>query len=102
MADNDLTVLEDAMNAAFALDKTYRLAVRNNDLDAMLDLKPQVDAAFERYSMARLNLLKPGVLATDADVAEMRRVKAEIDRAAGTQQLIAGAIRLAAFLAKFA
>ena len=101
MADNDEIVLEDAKEAAFALDKAYRRAILNADLDTMMKLKPQVDAAYDRYSQARLNLLQEGVLATDEDVAEMRRLRAEIDQAATTQTLIEGAIRFAAFIAKF-
>lgn len=102
MADNDEIVLEDAMEAAFALGKEYRRAWRNADLDRMEKLKPLVDEAYDRYSQARLNLLAEGVLATDADVAEMRRIRAEIDQAATIQTLIEGAIRFAAFIAKFA
>ncbi len=68
----------------------------------MKALKPQVDDAYERYSRARLNLLKEGVLATDEDVAEMRRIRAEIDQAATTQALVSGAIKLGLLLAKYA
>jgi hypothetical protein len=102
MPDNDEVVLEDAKEAAFALDKAYRRAVSDADLDKMVKLKPQVDQAYDRYSQARLNLLKEGVLATDDDVAEMRRIRAEVDQAATTQTLIKGAIRFVAFIAKFA
>jgi len=68
----------------------------------MTQLKPKVDEAYDRYSQARLNLLKEGVVATDEDVAEMRRIRAEIDQAAATQSLIEGAVRFIAFIAKFA
>jgi hypothetical protein len=101
MADNDLIVLEDARDAAFGLEKEFRRAIRNGDMATALQLKPTVEEAVDALSQARLNLLKEGVLATDADVAEMRRIKAEIDQAANTQQLIEGAIRFAGFLAKF-
>jgi hypothetical protein len=102
MTDNDEIVLEDAKEAAFTLDKAYRRAVLNADLDTMKKLKPQVNGAYDRYSQARLNLLKEGLLATDEDVTEMRRIRAEIDQAATIQTLIEGAIRFAAFIAKFA
>jgi len=102
MADNDEIVLEDAKEAAFELDKAYRRAVLNADLDAMAQLEPKVNQAYDLYSQARLNLLKEGVIATDDDVAEMRRIRAEIDQAAATQSLIEGAIRFIAFIAKFA
>jgi len=101
MADNDALVLEDANDAAFALAKAYRKALNTNDLDAMTSLKPQVDAAFEAYSNARLKLLQEGVVATDTDVAAMRRIKGDIDQAASTQQLLAGAAQLIGLLGKF-
>jgi len=101
MADNDAIVLEDARDAAFILDKAYRRAVRERDLNKMRDIKPHVDDAYDKVSQARLKLLEQGVLATDEDVADMRRIKAEIDEAASTQQLIQGAIKLVGLIAKF-
>lgn len=102
MADNDTLLLEDAGDAAFTLDKAYRRALNDSDLDAMTQLKPQVDAAADAYSKARLNLLAAGVLATDDDVAAMRKIKGEVDQAANTQQLIAGAVQLIGLLGRFA
>jgi hypothetical protein len=102
MVDNDEIILEDAKEAAFALDKAYRRAILNADLDMMMELKPQVDSAHDWYSQARLSLLTEGVIATDEDITEMRRIRAEIDQAATTQTLIEGAIRFVAFIAKFA
>jgi len=101
MADNNDSVLTDAEEAAFALDKAYQRAVDNADLATMTQLKPQVEAAHEQYTQARLQLLQQGIVATDADVAEMRRIRAAIDQAATTQTLIEGAMRFAAFIAKF-
>lgn len=101
MADNDEIILEDAKEAAFSLDKAYRRAVRNADLDSITTLKPHLEGAYDRYSQARLNLLKKGVLATDEDVTEMRRIRADIDQAASTQAIVEGAIRFVGFIAKF-
>ena len=101
MADNDEIVLEDAKEAAFSLDKAYRRAMLDADLDRMSELKPRVDDAYDQYSRARLNLLKEGVLATDNDVADMRRIRADIDQAATTQALVKGAIKFFGFIAKF-
>lgn len=101
MADNDMMVLEDAQDALFTLTKAYRKAMNDNNLNDMATLKPQVDAASDAYSDARLKLLEAGVLATADDMAEMRRVKGEIDAAANTQQIIQGAIQLVGLLRKF-
>jgi len=102
MIDNDEIVLEDAKEAAFSLDKAYRRAIQRRDLDSMVKLKPQVDEAYDRYSQGRLNLMKEGVLATDGDIAEMRRIRAEIEQAATTQSTIQGAVKFVAFIARFA
>lgn len=102
MVDNDEIVLEDAKETAFALDKAYRRAILDADLDRMTELKPKVDEAYDRYSQARLKLLEQGVLATKEDISEMRLIRAEIDQAATTQALVVGAIKFAAFIAKFA
>lgn len=100
--DNDEIVLEDAKESAFQIDKAYRRAVRAGNLADVRELKPQVDQAFDAYSTARLNLMEAGMLATDDDVAQMRRIRAEIEQAADRQELVAGAIKLAAYLARFA
>jgi hypothetical protein len=102
MPDNDEIILEDAKETAFALDKAYRRAILKRDLESITNLKPKVDAAYDQYSMARLNLMKEGVLTTDEDVAKMRLIRAEIDQAASTQSIIEGAVKFAAFIAKFA
>ncbi len=101
MADNDIIVLEHAREASFALDKAYRRAVDEADLDRIAELKPSVDQAYDKLSQARLNLLKEGVLADEEDVAALQRIRAEIEEAANTQQMIQGAAKLVAKLAKF-
>ena len=60
MADDDQSVLEEAKEAAFSLDKAYRLAVREADQNKMTKLKPKIDKTFDEYSQARLKLLKQG------------------------------------------
>lgn len=101
MADNDEIILEDAKEAAFDLDKAYRRAVLSADIDTMSKLKPQVDKAYDNYSRARLKLMEEGVLASDQDIAEMRRIRAEIDQAATTQALVEGGIAFVKFIGKF-
>jgi adenylosuccinate synthase len=101
MPDNDVIVLEDARDAVFTLEKEFRRALRNGDLAAASEIRERLEEAVEVFSKARLKLLEAGVMATDDDMAEMRRIKGEIDQAADRQQLIAGAIRFAGFLAKF-
>lgn len=102
MPDYDLIILEDSKEAAFALDKAYRRAMLNADLDTMTELRPKVDEAYDRYSSARLRLLSQGTVANEQDVAELRRIRGEIEQAATTQSMILGAIQFIAFLARFA
>ncbi len=101
MSDTDQIVLEDAKESAFILDKAYRRAIRNGDIDSVSKLKPKVEEAYNTYSSARLKLLEEGVITTDEDVKDMRLIRAEIDDAATTQQLVIGAAKLIAKLITF-
>jgi len=100
--DNDLTVLEDAKDTAFLLDKAYRRAVRAGKNRLAARLWPAVNRAYDGVALARLNLLQAGVLTTDDDVAEMRRLKAEIDQAAKTEDMLRSVLKFVTFLAKLA
>lgn len=101
MADNDMMVLEDAQDAVFRLSKAYKKALDDADLDAMTALKPKLDDAVDTLSGAREKLVAAGVVASDRDVADMRRIKGEIDQAASTQQLVEGAVQLVGVLRRF-
>ncbi|MBI2994121.1 MAG: hypothetical protein HYY48_08105 [Gammaproteobacteria bacterium] len=99
--DTDQIVLEDAKEAAFTLDKAYRRAIQNGDMPTVQELKPKVTAAYNALSRARKKLLAAGVVTTENDVKQMRLIRAEIDQAAQTQQLVIAAAKLAAKLATF-
>jgi hypothetical protein len=96
--DNDSTVLDDCAASVTLIDKKYR---RARPVDR-IKLKPDRDRAFNAYRRARLKLLEDGTLATAADVRKMKEIRQEIGRARATQTIIAGAIKLVAFAAKFA
>lgn len=98
MPDNDATVLDDAARSVALLDARYRAA----DFNDKIALKPHLDAAFSAYSAARLNLLAPGVICSAADVTEMEGLRQQVTKAADMQSLIAAAVKVAAFLVKFA
>ncbi len=99
--DTDEVVLQDAATAVSQLDMAYRRAVKLPDVVTGRKLRPKVKAAYEAYSLARLKLMKKGTITSDAHVAEMRRIRAEIDQAADTQALVEGAVKLIGFLGKF-
>lgn len=96
--DTDMQTLAAAAAAVTEIDRRYRLASINDQIQ----LKQKRDEAFAAYSLARLKLLEAGMITTAADVTEMRRLKAEIDRAAVRQALIIAAARVVVFLAKMA
>jgi len=96
--DTDLARVEAASPAVTEIDRRYRKATINDQIK----LKPKRDEAFAAYSLARLKLLEAGTISTDHDLADMLALKAEIDRAAITQDLIIAAARVAIFLAKLA
>ena len=99
MSDTDSLTLKEASNAVLEIDVQYRGL---DNIDDMEDLKPVRDEAFDKYSMARLKLLKDGVITDQKDVDEMKALRGEIERAADVQALIIAAGRLAIFLGKLA
>lgn len=96
--DTDMQTLAAAAAAVTEIDRRYRLA----NINDQIQLKQKRDEAFAAYSLARLKLLEAGMITTAADVTEMQRLKADIDRAAVRQALIIAAARVVVFLAKMA
>jgi hypothetical protein len=92
--DTDVIVLRDAANAVIEIDVRYR----EGDANTQRELQEPRDRAFAAFSLARLNLVKAGVITTNADVNSMRAIKAQIDQAAATQVLLTAVVRLISFL----
>jgi hypothetical protein len=65
------------------------------------EMRPKLDAAFSRYQEFRILLLGPGVLISNDDLAQMKAVGNEIEKAADKESLIEGAIKLATFFRSF-
>ena len=84
MSDNDSIVLQDASAAIAVIDNRYRAG----DINVKRRLGRKRNEAFSKYTIARKKLVAAGVLMTDTDVAEMRKIKAEIDEAANTSVLL--------------
>ena len=98
MSDNDDLVLKNAKKAVNEIDRRYKDA----DLAGKLELKHSRDKAFGAYAAARLDLLEEGVIATDDDVKQMKKLREKVSEAAQTQQLVSAALGVAKFLVKFA
>jgi len=97
MPDNDCIVLKDLGETVTMIDVLYRLA----EPAERKDIKDERDKALAYYGAARDKLLADGVICTDKHIAEMRKIKAEIEQAAQSQQVIQGIIKLAKFLRGF-
>lgn len=96
--DTDLQIFETAAATVTEIDRRYRLA----NINDQIKLKPKRDEAFSAFSLARLRLLEAGVITTAQDLAEMRALKAAVDKAAVIQDLVIAAARVVVFLAKTA
>lgn len=91
-------LLKDAQAAAEAIDLKYNDA----DFAEQIKMKAGRDAAFEAVASARRQLMDARVLVTTAHLEEMGVIRAEINRAAESQALIAAAGKLTAFLVRTA
>lgn len=99
MSDTDALTLQEAGQAVLTIDVRSRTLPTIDDRET---IKPARDAAFSAYSAARLALLQEGVITTPADVAAMRMLRTEIERAAEVQALLSVALRTAEWLAGLA
>ncbi len=93
--DNDTQMLEAMGNAVVDLQVKYR----NSPLPDRMLMRPTLEQLLADYGDYQLRLIKEGVVTTNADLAEMRAIQAEIDGAADTQKLVAALVRTVAFVA---
>lgn len=96
--DPDAKVLKLAGDAVVAIDMRYRLASYADQAE----MRDERDSAFNAYGLARNKLLAKGVIATEADVAEMRAIAGEIAQAAATADLIRAIGKIVIKLSRFA
>lgn len=96
MEDTDTQLLREAGQAVVELDVRYRLA----PFADRLVLGPERDLAFNAYALARGRLLQDGIITTDADLATMRGLRADMMGAADTAALVDVALRIAAGLTR--
>jgi hypothetical protein len=96
--DPDATFLKEAGDAVVTIDVQYRLA----SYAEQAEMRDKRDNAFSAYAMARNKLLAQGVIATDADIAEMRSIAAEVKQAADTASLVRAIGKAVTILARVA
>ena len=95
--DKDLDMVEEAAVAVMTIDRRYRKA----NLAKKVKLKPARNKAFNNYARARLKLLEPGTISTQADLDNMKEIRLQIGRARKVQTLVEASLKMAALLAKF-
>ena len=66
--------------------------------DEQVQLRDLLDQAMNKYSSARLTLLKNKVTSTPADIAKMNQIKRDLDRAIDFGKLITVSTKLVSFL----
>lgn len=94
--DRDMLVLRDAGNAVTEIDIRYRVG----DINVKRELRDAREQAFAAYSLARLALLRDGILTTEKDLEDMRDLKRQIDEAGDTQDLIVAVLQLVQLFVK--
>ncbi len=93
--DNDAVMLQKMGYAITDLEVKFRAS----SLEDRIAMRPSVEQLLNDYADYRMRLLKEGVITTDADLEEMKKIKKDIDSAAKKQELIKAIARTAAFIA---
>lgn len=93
--DKDTEMLNEMGSAVVALQVKYKLA----DIEDQAILKPRLSEALKDYAEYQIKLLKDGVITTDADLADMRAIRDEIDAAGDKQSMLLALARTVAFIA---
>jgi len=93
--DRDTQMLQEMGNAVIDLMVKYRCS----SLSERMTLKPALEELLEDYAEYQLRLLKEGVISTEDDLKEMRKIKNEIDKAAKMEALLKVIAKTIAFIA---
>lgn len=93
--DNDAQMLQKLGDAVTALQVKYR----SSNLSDRMAMKASLDELMDDYNTYQLKLLKEGIITTDADLAEMDKIKSSIDNAAEAQALAVVLAKSIAFVA---
>jgi hypothetical protein len=93
--DNDAVMLQKLGDAVTALQLKYRASL----LADRMAMKASLDQLMEDYNTYQLKLLKEGIITTAADLAQMDKIKSDIDAAAKYQKLVAAMAKTIGFIA---
>lgn len=93
--DKDTLMLEQSGDALTVL----MVKFRRSSIDDRATLRPSLIELMNDHTDFQLRLIKEGVITTDEDLAEMKAIREEIDRAASRQALLLAIARTVAFIA---
>ena len=96
--DTDASFLKVAGDTVVNIDVQYRLA----SYEQQAAMRDDRDSAFAAYAMARNKLLAQGVIATEADIAEMRAIAEEVEQAADMASLLRSIAKVVLILSRVA
>lgn len=92
--DPDTIMLEQMGSALTALQVKFKLS----SIDDRAALRPKLLEAMQDFAAFQLKLLKDGVVTTEADLAEMQEIRAEIDEAGNKQSTLLAIARVVGFI----
>lgn len=93
--DDDAKMLEEMGQAVIAMQLKYRAA----PLRDRMALKPALEELLDDYAKYQVRLLKEGTITGAEDLAEIARIREEIDKAARAEALLKAVARTIAFVA---
>jgi hypothetical protein len=93
--DNDSQMLRLLGNALIDLQIRYRAA----PLADRMAMKHSLDQLLMDYAHYQIRLMKEGTITTEDDLREMAAIRAEVEQAAATQQVVVALAKTIAFVA---
>jgi hypothetical protein len=93
--DKDTVMLQQMGNALVDLQVKYR----SSNLSDRMAIKPALEELLGDYADYQLRLLKEGVITSDDDLEEMKKIQEEIDKAAKKGAMLKAIARTIAFIA---
>lgn len=96
--NNDETVVLECDLALVAATRAYL----QTDILGRQALENQLEAAQAKWATARYRLLFPGTISTQQDIAQAKKLRGKIEKAAKNQVIALALVDIAKLLAKFA
>lgn len=78
---------------------TLQIKFRNSSVADRITMRPKLEQVTHQYVTYQLSLIEDGIIVTEDDLTEMEELKAEIDGAAQSQQILVAIIKTGVFLA---